>query len=58
MASSMVGKEPPVRFSNYQVALVIEHRTTGTGYFSYCWEEHVPADLDLIFIEQAINDEL
>ncbi|OWZ35371.1 hypothetical protein C343_01038 [Cryptococcus neoformans C23] len=31
---------------------------TGTGYFSYCWEEHVPADLDLIFIEQAINDEL
>ncbi|KIR24948.1 hypothetical protein I309_06232 [Cryptococcus deuterogattii LA55] len=30
----------------------------GTDYFSYCWEEHVPADLDLIFIEQAINDEL
>lgn len=28
MASLMVGKEPPVRFSNYQVALVTEHRTT------------------------------
>nr|ODN86120.1 hypothetical protein L203_04238 [Cryptococcus depauperatus CBS 7841] len=30
----------------------------GTDYFSLCWREHVPDDLDIVFVEQAINDEV
>lgn len=30
---------------------------TGSGYFAYCFAEHIPEDVDLVIIEQAINDE-
>ncbi|KZT55636.1 hypothetical protein CALCODRAFT_518641 [Calocera cornea HHB12733] len=29
---------------------------TGTKYFSMCWGEHIPEDIDLVFLEQSIND--
>lgn len=31
---------------------------TGTGYFSRCFGEHLPEDMDIVVIEQAINDEV
>lgn len=30
---------------------------TGSGYFAYCFAEHIPEDADIIIVEQAINDE-
>ncbi|ODN99353.1 hypothetical protein L198_03195 [Cryptococcus wingfieldii CBS 7118] len=30
----------------------------GTDYFSLCYGEHLPEDMDLVFIELAINDEV
>ncbi|AAW41092.1 CAP64 gene product - related [Cryptococcus deneoformans JEC21] len=30
----------------------------GTDYFSLCYGEHLPDDMDLVFIELAINDEV
>ncbi|WVQ85996.1 hypothetical protein IAT38_008164 [Cryptococcus sp. DSM 104549] len=30
----------------------------GTDYFSFCYGEHIPEDVDLVTIELAINDEL
>ncbi|OCF34476.1 hypothetical protein I316_03991 [Kwoniella heveanensis BCC8398] len=30
----------------------------GTDYFSLCFDEHIPDDVDLVLIELAINDEL
>ena len=30
---------------------------TGSSYYAYCFGEHIPEDVDLIIVEQAINDE-
>lgn len=30
---------------------------SGSSYFAYCFGEHIPEDVDLIIVEQAINDE-
>lgn len=31
---------------------------TGSDYFSYCFGEHIPEDVDLVVIELAVNDVL
>ncbi|ORX41226.1 hypothetical protein BD324DRAFT_613723 [Kockovaella imperatae] len=31
---------------------------TGTDYFSMCYKEHIPDDVDLVLLELAINDQL
>lgn len=39
-----------IRYSNENVI--------GTDYFSLCYGEHLPDDMDLVLIELAINDEV
>ncbi|ODO07029.1 hypothetical protein I350_04397 [Cryptococcus amylolentus CBS 6273] len=29
---------------------------TGSAYFSLCWGEHIPTDVDLVTIDSAVND--
>ncbi|EJT99482.1 hypothetical protein DACRYDRAFT_109587 [Dacryopinax primogenitus] len=29
---------------------------TGSSYFSMCWGEHIPQDVELVFVELSIND--
>lgn len=31
---------------------------TGSDYFSFCYAEHIPEDVDLVMVELAVNDDL
>ncbi|ORY35911.1 hypothetical protein BCR39DRAFT_568808 [Naematelia encephala] len=36
----------------------IAHPALGSDYFSLCFKEHIPEDVDLIIVELAVNDQL
>jgi hypothetical protein len=29
---------------------------TDSGYFAYCFDKHIPKDVDIIFLEFSLND--